>query len=53
MISYLEHSIDLYPKKCTVSCQTENIVISHKKPNIHENTYLESSNKPLFNNSHG
>lgn len=45
--------MDLYPKKCTVSCQTENIVISHRKPNLYEYTYPESSNSPLFNNTYG
>lgn len=53
MILYSEHSMDLYLKKCTVSCQTDNIISSYRKPSSREYTYPESSNTPLFNNSYG
>lgn len=45
--------MDLTSNKCTVSCQTDNIILFHPKQNPREYTYPEPSNVPIFNSLFG
>lgn len=40
-------------KKCTVSCQTENIINKYQKPCLNKFAYPESSNMSIFNSLYG
>lgn len=50
---YVRTSKKIIGTVSSVSCQTENIIMPHLKPNLKEYVYPESLNTTILNNPYG